>query len=156
MPKLLTFGVCRQAIINRDDGAISLINLISSVTILRPDDQIIPSDANMPFDWGGAAVWLRLDEDAGKAFEQNNQLVSPDGNITDLGVSVFRLDARLVSNVLKAQGFPIGQAGTVTLKVNLREVGKEQEWKTFAEYPIEVIHQTTEEAAQEEEPIVTE
>jgi len=148
MPKLLTFALCRQVIVNRDDGAISLINLLSSVTILRPDDQVIPPDANLTFEWGGAAVWLRLDEDAGKNFEQHNQLVSPDGSITDLGVSVFKLDTRLVSNVLKAQGFPIGQPGTVTLKVNLREVGKEQEWKNCAEYPIEVIYQTQEEAAE--------
>lgn len=147
MPKLLTFGVCRQAIINSDDGAVSLINLLSSVAVLRPDDQVIPPDANMPFDWGAVAVWLRLDEDEGKTFEQQSQLISPDGNVTDLGIAVFMSDARIVSNVLKAQGFPIGQAGTLTLRVNLRETGEEQEWETVAEYPIEVVHRIQEEAA---------
>lgn len=147
MPKLLTFGVCRQAIINRDNGAASLINILGSVSIQAPDDQVLPPDANAQFDWGGVAVWLRLDEDEGKTFEQQNQLISPDGSITDLGVSVFRTDTRLTSNVMQAQGFPAGQAGILMLRVNLREIGKEQEWETFAEYPIEVIHQTQEEAS---------
>ena len=149
MPKLLTFGVCRQAIINRDDGAVSLINLVSSVTIQRQPDQVVPLDANSPFDWAAAAVWLRLDGDEGKTFEQRSELVSPNGDTIELGKSIFSMNTKLVSNTLRAQGFPIGQVGIVTLKVDLRKTG-EQGWTTFAEYPLEVIHQI-----QEEEPIVT-
>ena len=150
MPKLLTFGVCRQAIINRDDGAVSMINLISSVTIQRQPDQAIPTDANTFFEWGAASVWLRLDGDEGKTFEQHNQLISPDGNITDLGKVDFSMDGKLMSNIMKAQGFPIGQVGIVTFRVELRETTEEQEWETFAEYPLEVVHQL-----QEEEPVVS-
>lgn len=147
MPKLLTFGACRQAIVDRDSGSVSLINLINNLIILKQPGQDPPSDANSPIEWGIVTAWLRLSGEEGKTFFQHQLLISPDGKTTEAGEAKFsfdpNLDSRIMTSVIKANGFPVGQIGIVTLRVELREEGNEQ-WQTISDYPIEIRHQIQE------------
>ena len=147
MPNLLTFGACRQAIVDRDGGSVSLINLINTLTILKQPDQNISPDANSPIEWGVVTAWLRLNGEEGKTFLQHHLLISPDGRTAEGGETNFsfdpNIDSRIMTTVIKANGFPVGQTGIVTLRVELREEGNEQ-WETIADYPIEIRHQIQE------------
>jgi len=147
MPNLLTFGVCRQAIIDRDNGSVSLINLVNTLTLLLDSAQDIPPDANSPIEWSVVTAWLRLDGDEGKTFLQRQLLISPDGKTVEAGAASFTfdpaIDSRIMTTVVKANSFPVGQSGIVTVKVDLREERNEQ-WETIANYPIEIKHQIQE------------
>ena len=125
-----------------------MIGLINNLILLRqPNDNLAPN-FNSPIEWGVATIWLRFEEDKNKLFEQRLRLISPDTTVTELPIAFLNFDAstnmRMLSNIAKATGFPVGQPGIVTLATDLREAGNEQAWETVAEYPIEVIHQLQE------------
>lgn len=143
MPKLLTCAVCRQVIVDRDDSSISLISLINSLNVnLQPGQNVAP-DMALHLEWNVVTAWLRLDGDAGKSFEQRQELITPSGKIIEGGKTLLRFDSspdsRILTILAKAGNFPVGAAGIVILRVDLREAG-EQGWETCAEYPIEVIY----------------
>lgn len=148
MPKLLTFGICRQAIVDNETGSVSLINLINNLTINQQTDQTIQPDVRGSFEWGVVTAWLRVDEDEGKTFDQRQTVTTPDGETTDQAETNFTFDnnseSRILTSIAKVTGFPIGQAGIVTVTVDLRESGRESEWEMVAEYPVEVFHQLQE------------
>jgi len=143
MPKLLTFAVCRQAIIERDDSSVSLIRLINNLTVNLQPSQVVAPDMTMPFEWNVVTAWMRLSGDEGKTFEQRQELITPSGETLEGGKTslIFNSspDARILTTLAKANIFPIGEAGIVILRIGLRETGK-QDWEMIAEYPIEVIY----------------
>lgn len=146
MPSLLTFGVCRNAIIDRD-GSVSMISLVNNFTVQVLAEQVIALDANSPLEWAVVTAWLRHREDEGKSYEQRNLLVAPDESSTEHNVATFKFDlaadSRILTGVTKGFGFPIGKTGEVKLKVELREVGS-VDWIAIAEYPISIVHQLQE------------
>jgi len=147
MPSLLTFGVCRNAIVDSENNAVSLISLVNNLTLLVQVDQVIAPDMNSPIEWAVVTAWLRHEEDIGKAFVQRHLLITPDGNTVEHLAAQFNFDAtteaKIKTAVTKAVGFPIGQVGEVKLRVELQEVGSER-WTAFADYPIQVTHQVQE------------
>lgn len=147
MPSLLTFGVCRNAIIDRDSGSVSMFSLVNNFTVALPANQPIAPDSKSPVEWAVVTAWLRHEEDEGKSYEQRHLLIAPDESSTEHDVATFTFDlaadSRILTGVTKAFGFPVGQAGEVILRVELRKVGS-AEWVTIAEYPVQITHQIQE------------
>ena len=147
MPTLLTFAVCRNAIIDREGGAVSIISLVNNFTVPVPSNHVATPNMNSPIEWAVVTAWLRHDEDQDKSFEQRHFLIAPDGSSIEQHIATLTFDlasdSRILTGVTKGYGFPVGQAGEVKLRVELREVGSE-DWVTIAEYPINITHQVQE------------
>ena len=146
MPRLLFFVPAEKALIERDDSSLSLISVIGGITVnVTPDGKDLPEDAGIPFRWAVAAMWLRQPDDEDKAFEQRVDVVSPSNKVTGGAVSAFTMSRRTHYNVVRGEGFPVAQPGQYHLRLSLRETGKDAEWEVVSEYPLEIIHNPSDE-----------
>jgi hypothetical protein len=142
MPRLLLFGPCQKAIIDREDSVVSMIAIIAGVAVASP----VSPDAAVQFPWAAVAVWERSPGDEDRAFEQLLQVVQPDDSAIGASVVQFTFVKRTHQNVIRAVAFPVGQAGMHRLRLSIREAGTEN-WNVAAEYPVEVEHRAADQAA---------
>lgn len=144
MPRLLLFGICQKAIVDRSDETVSLIALIPGITVQLDSKGAIPDYIAMF--WGGAAIWLRIPEDDGKTYEQRVTIVSPSGKEVGGTSYTFSLLNRTQQNIISGNQFPSAEAGEYDIQLWLREVGEENEWQRITSYPIEIQHQPSPDA----------
>lgn len=149
MPRLLLFGVCQKAIMDRQSSLVSMIEIISRLQLIIPAGNPLPADTIGPVQWGTAASLLPEDGDEGKVFQTQVEIFSPSGEKKiEIPGEPFTAADRAVQTITNAFGFPIGEAGVYSIKLFLREVSKD-DWKEIFNYPLEVIY--TEQKGEEDE-----
>jgi hypothetical protein len=136
MPRLIFFLPCEKAIISQEDNTISLINVIQGINVPKPSIE----DAGAAVSWFAVSAWQMIPGDANKTYEHRTNLRLPNGKET--GESILRFDFSKTPhhrNIVRINGFPVGQAGIYTLNLFIRELGAEQ-WTQVADYQITVNH----------------
>lgn len=140
MPRLMFFGTCQKAIIDRSDGNVSMIGLLHSIVIKMPAASVLPDDALVPATWASVASWVREADDQEKTFQSKVELFSSSGEIfTTVEGDPFTIHTPSYSTTTNSNGFPVGQQGIYTIKVSLKEVGEDQ-WEEKGSCTIEVSH----------------
>ena len=136
MPKLIFFLPCEKAIINQDDNALSLINVMQGINVPKPPTE----DAGVALLWCAVSLWQKTPDDKDRTFEQRTTLSMPNGKEAAESLLKFSFSEKgNHRNIVKISGFPVGQSGTYTLNLFLRELGSEQ-WTEVANYQIVVTH----------------
>jgi hypothetical protein len=143
MPRLLLFAPCIKAIIDREDASLSMISILSGARVSPNEQEELPSDAIVHMTWAAVSIWERMAGDENKTFEQRFQVVPPNGEVQAEATTPFTLPQRTHQNLVHAAAFPVGQTGIYQLRLSVREVGTEQDWTVVAEYPMEVVHEST-------------
>ena len=138
MPRLLAFLPCERAIISRDDGSVTLVQVFHGYTVGIPE-QALGQRALLPIRWSVLTYWLREAGDENAQFEQLVELVSGDGETLLTQESQFTIAKQTHSQVGQVLGFPVPSArqGDIpySLRVSLRRIGQ-PDYQLVAEYPI--------------------
>jgi len=129
---------CEKVIIAKEADVPSLIGLISRLILTVPADTDIPKDAVAPKEWFVFSIWDSEPGDEQREFVLCTQVVYPDktqfGQIGKLKIPVE--PKKRSQMLIQLQGFPIGQAGTYTVRTWVEE--KEQLVVGPLEFTIEV------------------
>jgi hypothetical protein len=138
MPKLQYFLPCERVILSKEE-TLSLITIIDRVNInIPPEDAAqLPEDAAIPTQWSTVTSLEWEPEDLEKQYEQRVYLEMPNGRIATDTVSQIEREADKNRSrvMLQILGFPIAPVGEVSLRLAIREVGKE-DWQEIADYTI--------------------
>jgi len=142
--KLLILAPCDKVIIDKL-GNPSLISIIQNLNVEVPADNPVPSNAVVPREWYIFSHWLVADEEIGREFVQRTVIVLPSGDVFGdpaTGSSVpFKakdISANIAQVIVNLNGFPIGMAGPITVKVWIEEGGKSV--TDVIAYPLRVVH----------------
>jgi hypothetical protein len=136
MPKLILFAVCEKVILDGAGNA-SIINLVHGVEAANmqqgPIIAPIPKNAVSPIAWSIFAVWKPTSGDSGKEFSQQVEILQSDGTVFKAITAPFRFEAhRNHQNTVNVLGFPVGQAGDVTinmwLELDRKRIGEMHSW----------------------------
>lgn len=160
MPRLIIFGICQKAIMDKLDNTISMIGLFNSVTVQIPAEENVPDNAMIQLSWSAIASWKRnLPEDDGKTFQQKVQVFLPNNELFASAIAesqLFGMEGTFSNIIQTSQGFPIGYQGSYTVKVYLREVkpdGSEiSEWEERGSAPFDIIYFIQEGIKNKEQP----
>lgn len=156
MLRLILFAACEQLIVGQNNNT-SLINVLEVInTTLLAE---VPPDAAIPMKWHVVSLWQRTeDSDEPKQYEQRIDIVRADGVVIGGGAQEFTVtnDHLNFRNHLEIQGFPVGVAGTCSVKLHLREAGESNEWREAADLPILVAHIMAERPDEEARPETSE
>ncbi len=141
MPRLLLFAVCSRVIEDNADGNLTLVSLLEGLAGYYPPGQNKPTEMSVDVRWSAVAVWWRLPEDDGKSFEQSVVVISPDGE--EMGGASHSFQMKLRSGRISVNGrsFPTKGEGEHMVRLSLRELKEDAEWKVVTEYPIFVVYQ---------------
>ena|SRR5579862_5253096 len=125
MLKILTFAVCEKIIIDDNNNA-SLVVLMQNIhgSLIGKKDVEIPKNAISPQAWAVYAIWTAAQEDIGKSFVQTVQVFWPDKSEFKRAEVPFTVTERTHQNRINVIGFPIGQPGTVIVRLWLEENSK--------------------------------
>ena len=142
MPSLLLFAICQKAIIDKQDGLVSMIGIINGISMqVTPGESILP-DSVVPLPWATVASWLRSPEDEEKTFQIKIEILSSGGEIKlSVEGEPFKMYQRTVQTTVSGFGFPVEQQGIYPIKLLLREVGVDS-WEEISSFPFEVIFLT--------------
>ncbi len=135
MPRLLLFVPSEKAILSAEENTVSLISVLEEINVSKPPD----SNTVVPLRWSVVALWQQLANEEGKTYEQRTSLVFPDGKETAEAILRLEFDKQKYRTTVNINAFPVGQEGTYTLKIWLREVGDDP-WKEITNYPIIVTY----------------
>jgi len=128
-----------------------MIGIVYGLTATHEADKPIPQDAALTIQYAVVSVWLRLDGEDDKMFEQRLEIVKPDGTRLKEHVdTTFKMTHRTHQCVLYAQGFP-GEEGEHKLILSIRETGI-GDWREVSEYPILVTHSRKEAEREQANP----
>lgn len=142
MLKLQVFLPCQQSIIDKEEMA-SVINILDSVTLESDGSEDIKPDAAIPMQWEVFTIWRKTsDDDNKKVFEQRVELLRPDGHSVFNAPQPIKIDASHYNYraLTKVGAMPVGQAGIMSLKIFIREVGDSNSWQQAGEYFIHMVH----------------
>jgi hypothetical protein len=141
MPKILLFAPCEKVIIDHKENTVSLISILERVHIPIPmsHDAKLPDNVEIPTRWFLLSIWQREDND-GEQYEQRYEIVLPDGrsinpHSTDIKFHPHLNNAR---NVVEVGAWPLSMKGHCLVKLSLREVKPESQWREVATFPIYV------------------
>jgi hypothetical protein len=154
VPEFLSLVVCEK-LIQSTDGTVSLISLLDSYHVPAPPEPP-PDNLAVPLQWCAVSLWRRLPEDDGLQFEQQLELLMPDGTVLLTGVMPINLKNPMARCYIPWTGFPISQAGEYIMKLSWRRVGTEA-WHDAAHYPIQLVYlpRSPKEEAPKEEAATT-
>ena len=139
MPRLLVFVPCEKIILD-DRGNASLVILLQGVGVQLGKEETIQKNAITPKEWAVFTLWEPIPEDRGKMFDQVIQLLWPDGNEFSRSKLPFRVqEGRTHQNSANIIGFPVGQAGKLTLNMWLEE-DSHKVGEVYS-YPLSVSHE---------------
>src|SRR5260370_11828094 len=117
---------CEKVVIAKEGDVPSLIGIISRLTLTVPAETDIPRDAVAPREWVIFSVWDPEPGDEQREYVLCTQIVYPDqtqfGQVGKLKIPVA--PKKRSQMLIQIQGFPIGQAGTYTVRTWVEE--KEQ------------------------------
>ena len=126
----MLFAPCENLIISQEQK-VSLISILETINVGLAPNQIIPPNANLPFNWFTLAIWEKVASDQNKTFECLTQAAHLRSN-----PSPFRMTTPLHKVVAQIFGFPLA-LGPVKVKLCIREAGV-GEYRTVSEYPLSV------------------
>jgi len=144
MPRLLLFGLCQKAIIDRQEGAVSMIALLGKLRIQTDSEELEFPNSTLPIQWSAVASWGQEQEDGEKLFQTKIELYSPSGDLKfTAGGQPFVMNEWSIQSVIMGFGLPYSEQGVYTAKLFLREDGIE-DWKEVSSYPfhLQVIRVT--------------
>lgn len=142
LPKPLIFAPCEKVIVDRESSNISLITVLSNIHLrLPPSDESEKQSAIKiigAMKWDIVVLWIQEPGDAGRKFEQQCELLGPDGSVLNKNRTEFVVNKRTHRVITHVHGFPLSRAGGEhLLKLYLRAEG-DTERRVMAEYPIAV------------------
>src|SRR5947209_18596346 len=121
MPRLIMFGVCQKAIVDRDQGGVSMISLMSVFQLRTVAGLPSAPDLVIPLAWATVASWFREDDDAEHEFQPRIDVVWPNGEVAvEIPGSPFRMGHPAVQSVTNQIGLPVGQQGLYSMRIYLR------------------------------------
>ena len=140
MPRLLVFAPCLKAILDANDGTMSIVSILAGLTMARPEG-VTNSNALIvsPLSWSVGVLWERMAEDEGQRFEQRVTVIDAHGQTVTSIPTVMTMDTPAVSSIANIHGFPVGVEGTCIVNLELRNITQEMEehpWEHIASYPI--------------------
>jgi len=144
MLRPLLFAPCEKVIIGSDNVS-SLISIMEAYTVAVREE--LPVDASTPNVWFVVTFWNRTEEiEDVRNFEQRVDIIRPDGENIGSVLQAFEVSNAFLNfrNVTQVQGFPIGVAGMLNLRLSLREAGDSNEWREIADFPIRITHRVLE------------
>lgn len=137
MPEFVFLLGCER-VIDAANGTVSFINLLDG--FVAPFIPGTPTNAVVPYRWFVVNLWRQLPEDEGRKYVQQIDLVQPDGNVIGTAEVNFQVKADGARCSIELNLFPVGQAGTVLVKLRMRQE-ESSDWREIASYPIRVMHQ---------------
>jgi hypothetical protein len=140
VPRLLLLAPCVKAIIDNQDNSLSLVEVIQGLKARVSQDEANDGKRTIPLLWSIVALWHFSEEEMGKTYEQRTVIVTPTEKEPIETVGSFSVTARRHQSRIGVTGFPIDNPGVYTIKLYLREAGKDKRWKLSGEYPIDVEH----------------
>ena len=143
MPSLIILAVCERTILDRENN-VSLINLLQGLNVkARPDAsqavQPLPRNSVAPKDWSIFSFWKPEQEDFEKPFQHVLQVLWPDQTEFKRHTGEVRFaEGKSQQVAINIVGFPVGQAGDITVNVwlesNSHRVGNVHSWVVKVEY----------------------
>ena len=158
MPRLVLFAACEKAILESDGLSLSVIGVFTGLTVELPESGIdhVPNNAVAVRNWSIATAWVQTPDDGDKTFEQKIAIVAPDGSQVAGGQIAFRMTHRNHNNVVRNQGFPVGQTGEYQIELSLREAGEANEWQVVTRFPIQLARHRRQPEEEGKEQLATE
>jgi hypothetical protein len=119
MLKMLAFIVCEKVIIEKDTETPNVISVVQTVKFQAQPGAPDPSkDAMAPFRWAVFTVLNPENDDIGKSFRQRGDIILPDGSTAETKLDLpFVVKHGLNFNIITIFGFPIGQLGTLQVRM---------------------------------------
>jgi hypothetical protein len=141
MPRLLIAAPCQKAILDKDEGLISLIAIVNGAKVQFADDQPVADDAAIASNWAFLTTWRIEDGDESKRFEQRLEVISPSGKVRQTAQMdwQFGANSKNHNNVLRGNMTFVSEQGTQIIRISWRESGQE-EWIRAFDYPFEIVH----------------
>lgn len=116
MPKLHIFAVCEKVIMDEHKNP-SLIVLIENINVGSREEKI-PRNAVTPKEWAIFTQWIFQEEEQDKPFVHIVQVFWPDKTEFNKITSPIPIERAAVKQMnLRIVGMPVGQEGTVTVKL---------------------------------------
>jgi hypothetical protein len=140
MPKILLFAPCEKIIIDGVTNNVTLISLLQRVIYRIKTNVQIGPNAAVPIQWDTLAMWQREEGDEGTTFNQRIELRSASNQVLIDRQSPFRFETRFARVITRAQGFPIGTPGFLSLVLSYKR--PESEWIEVGNFPLELIAET--------------
>jgi hypothetical protein len=132
--KLLAFLPCEKVIISAKENVATLIAILQELTIQIPPGTTVPDGAVAPMLWYVFVIWLReADDDPIVEHKASLSLILPSKKRTQVAEMAFRFETETLRNIVQSAGFPISEAGPISLVLTLD--GHEK-----ATYPLLVKH----------------
>jgi len=144
MPRLLLFGLCQKAIIDRQEGAVSMIALIGKLRIQTDSEAAEFPNSTVPIPWSAVASWVQEQDDGEKLFQTKIELYLPSGELKfTADGQPFVMNDWSIQSLIMGFGLPYSEQGVYTVKLFLREDGVE-DWNEVSSYPfhLQIIHVT--------------
>jgi hypothetical protein len=142
MPRLLVFLPAEKVLIDSGDNSLTIVGVLSSIEVGIQKDTSLPENAGVPMQWATITIWRIEDpSEDGVTFQQRVELVSPSGKRTLESTMDFVLPEGVSHrNRSIMQGFPIGEPGQYTLRLSVRKLNVDEDWRYVADYPIKLSH----------------
>lgn len=141
MPKILLFAPCEKVIVDEKENTVSLISILESVQIPIPmsHDAKLPGNVEIPSRWYLLSIWQREENDA-EQYEQRAEIVLPDGrSINPHSTPIkFPPHSRNARNVIQVGAWPLSVKGHCLVKLSIREVKPESQWREVTTFPVYV------------------
>lgn len=144
MPRLLLFAPCERVIL-ADDQTVSLITLVEHIRLgidpsNAPPEVDATKELQIPFTWFALSTWTREEHDQdGSFYQQKLQLEMPDGT-TPIELEVplrFAQGKPNSRSIFRVAGFPVTrQTGTAKVKLLLKHVESDADWREVAAWPV--------------------
>jgi hypothetical protein len=134
--------LCRKSIIDSETNNISLNDVFEqlSINIDASANKSIKTKINIPVEFEVVSMWLNTTGQKIFKAEMEVNFVTPEGTIINSlkqNIEVSNMARRLRTR-LKSLGLGVGDSGTYTFEVKIKEYG-EDKFKTVAKIPLEVI-----------------
>ena len=118
--KLLAFLPCEKIIISENENVATLIAILQELTAQIPSGMTVPENALAPMTWWIFVMWLReAEDDPTLQHKASVSLVFPSAKRITLGEMTFDLGVGIVRNMVQTIGFPISEAGSLSLVLDL-------------------------------------
>lgn len=131
------FAPCEKVIIDQNNNP-SLIGVIQGLTSPLPTETRVPQDAFGLMRWDIFTLWQRQEGDEEGEYEQECQLIGPDGSTTIQASMRFKFVAPTQRNIMSMYGFPLTSIGGHLLKLWLRDLRDPSSLDEIASFPLTI------------------
>lgn len=132
--------VCRDTVVNKENNALSIMNIFEGLNIELKKDTIKNSQINIPLQYEIATLLRKDNVTKEEKVELKAEILDPHSQeiVKQLIVQlVIPKDKFNYRHIIKASGFKISNEGEYNIVIQLRQSIKEQ-FKTVSSIPIDV------------------